>query len=139
MNTTNELETLDFRECLALLRTQAVGRLIFTEQALPAIRVVNYRVHHGQIALRLGRSPWVPRLDRTVVAFEVDDIDQAAHTGWSVVAIGKARLVVDIDELVTLSEPAHRPWAPGRRDQVLCVDMEQVTGRRLRLPETVAS
>jgi nitroimidazol reductase NimA-like FMN-containing flavoprotein (pyridoxamine 5'-phosphate oxidase superfamily) len=133
MNPTNELQTLDFKECLPLLRAQAFGRLVFTEQALPAIRLVNYSLYNGQIALRLGRSPWVPRLDRTVVAFEVDDVDKDSHTGWSVVVIGKARLVLDIDELVTLSDPTTRSWVPGPRDQVLCVDMEQVTGRRLRL------
>lgn len=133
MNKTNELEQLDVTQCLALLRTQVVGRLAFTEQALPGIELVSYSVHNGKVVLRLDRSPWAPCLDRTVVAFEVDDIDRVSHTGWSVVVVGKARVVLDIDELVALSDPARQPWAPGPRDQVLAVDVEQMTGRRLRL------
>jgi hypothetical protein len=136
MNASNELETLDLKECFALLRTQYVGRLVFTEQALPAIRLVSFSLFNGQIAMRVGHSPWVPRLDRTVVAFEVDNLDSTTCTGWSIVVVGKARLVLDIDELVMLCDPARRPWVPGRQDQVLCVDMEQVTGRRLRLAGT---
>lgn len=136
MTTSNELHALAFRECFELLRTQSVGRLVFTEQALPAIRLVNYRLHNGEIALRLGHSSWLPRLDRTVVAFEVDNVDDSTHTGWSVVVVGKARLVHDVDELVMLCDPAHRPWPSGQRDQVLCIDTGQVTGRRLRLPQS---
>lgn len=131
MKALTELETLDLRQCLALLRGQTVGRLVFCENALPAIRPVNFSLHEGEIVLRLGRSPWVRQLDRAVVAFEVDQIDTDTHAGWSVVALGKARLVTDIDELVALFDPHHRPWAPGTRDQVLCVDMERVTGRRI--------
>ncbi|WP_027941795.1 pyridoxamine 5'-phosphate oxidase family protein [Amycolatopsis taiwanensis] len=133
MDPRNELHTLDFKECFELLRTQSVGRLVFTEQALPAIRLVNYSLFNGEIALRIGRSPRIPRLDRAVVAFEVDNIDSTARSGWSVVVIGKARQVVDIDELVMLCDPAHRPWASGGGDQVLCVDTEQVTGQRFPL------
>lgn len=134
MESSSEIERLDLKQCLALLRSQAVGRLVFTEQALPAIRVVNYSMPAGRIVLRLGCSKWVTRLDRAVVAFEVDDYDAGARTGWSVVIVGKARLIFDIDELVSLNDPATRSWAPGRRDQVLSIDMEQVTGRRIPVP-----
>jgi uncharacterized protein len=134
LNTSSEIERLDLKQCLALLRGQAVGRLVFTEQALPAVRLVNYSMPTGRIVLRLGRSKWVSRLDRAVVAFEVDDYDIGARTGWSVVIVGKANLIFDIDELVSLSDPATRPWAPGPRDQVLAIDMERVTGRRIRVP-----
>lgn len=131
MKALTELETLDLRQCLALLRGQVVGRVVFCENALPAIRPVNFSLHEGEIVLGLGRSPWVRRLDGAVVAFEVDQIDPETQTGWSVVTLGKARLVTDIDELVALFDPHHRPWVPGTRDQVLCVDMERVTGRRI--------
>lgn len=131
MHNATELESLDYKQCLALMRTQAVGRLVFTDHALPAVRPVNFTLRQGEVILRLGRSPWVRRLDRTVVAFEVDEIDQATHAGWSVVVVGKARLLVDIDDLVTNSDPLHRSWAPGPRDHTLAIDMEQVTGRRL--------
>lgn len=132
-NASSEIECLDLKQCLTLLRSQAVGRLVFTEQALPAIRLVNYSMPGSRIVLRLGRSKWVARLDRSVVAFEVDDYDIGARTGWSVVIVGRARLIVDVDELVSLSDPATRSWAPGPRDQVLAIDMERVSGRRIRV------
>lgn len=131
MHALTELEALDLRQCLSLLRSQEFGRLVFCENALPAIRPVNFTVHQTGIVIRLGRSGWVRRLDQSVLAFEVDEIDPISHTGWSVVIVGKARLVTDVAELVALSDPLHRPWAPGKRDQVVCVDMEQVTGRRI--------
>lgn len=132
MHSTAEIWPLDYKQCLAFMRTQAIGRLVFTEQALPAVRPVNFSLVQGEIVLRLGWSPWVRRLDRSVVAFEVDQIDQVDHTGWSVVVVGKARLVRDIDNLVSLADPLRPSWAPGPRDQVLAIDMEQVTGRQLR-------
>lgn len=132
MHSTAEIGPLDYKQCLAFMRTQAIGRLVFTEQALPAVRPVNFSLVEGEIVLRLGWSPWVRRLDRSVVAFEVDQIDQVDHTGWSVVVVGKARLVRDIDNLVSLADPLRPSWAPGPRDQVLAIDMEQVTGRQLR-------
>jgi nitroimidazol reductase NimA-like FMN-containing flavoprotein (pyridoxamine 5'-phosphate oxidase superfamily) len=137
MDATTELASLEPRECLALLRTQAVGRLVFTEQALPAIRLVNFDLHQDKIVLRLGPSSWVRRLDGTVVAFEVDQIDDATRTGWSVVAMGHARLVTKVEELAELHDPQERPWVSGRRARMLCVSTERLTGRRVRLAEDV--
>jgi hypothetical protein len=43
----HELEILGQDQCLDLLRTVRVGRLVFTEQALPAVQPVNFRVWQG--------------------------------------------------------------------------------------------
>ena len=37
-----ELEVLNRRQCLDLLQTVRVGRLVFTEDALPAVKPVNW-------------------------------------------------------------------------------------------------
>ena len=128
-----EMVDLPAGECLRLLRGRSVGRLVFTEQALPAIRLVNYQLVRGEVVLRLGRSPWARRLDGAVVAFETDAVDERAHTGWSVIATGRARIETDVDRLTELCSPSTRPWAPGRRDTVLCIDIETITGRGIEL------
>jgi nitroimidazol reductase NimA-like FMN-containing flavoprotein (pyridoxamine 5'-phosphate oxidase superfamily) len=128
-----EVNVLGTRECLTLLRSVGVGRLVFSANALPAIRPVNFAVVNGQIVVRGARDPWAAKLDNAVVAFEVDEIDEQTNTGWNVVVIGKAHIVTDFDEIVQLSDPTTRPWVNGHGDRFLTVDMEQITGRRLTL------
>jgi nitroimidazol reductase NimA-like FMN-containing flavoprotein (pyridoxamine 5'-phosphate oxidase superfamily) len=110
-----------------------VGRLVFSADALPAIRPVNFAVVNGRIVVRGARDSWAGKLDNAVVAFEVDEIDEKTNTGWNVVVIGKAHIVTDVDEIVQLSDPGTRPWVNGHHDRFLTVDMEQITGRRLTL------
>ena len=57
----------------------------------------------------LGRHAWRGR-----VAFEVDDIDVATRSGWSVVATGQGELVEDPDELAAAPR-LPRPAAVGAR------------------------
>jgi hypothetical protein len=47
------LERLDRDECLRLLASVPVGRLIFTVNALPMVRPVNFALMEGQ---RIGRQ-----------------------------------------------------------------------------------
>ncbi|WP_133853275.1 pyridoxamine 5'-phosphate oxidase family protein [Labedaea rhizosphaerae] len=120
-------------ECYRLLRSLSIGRLVFTEDALPSIRLVNYQLVRGEVVLRLGPSRWVSRLDGAVVAFEADQVDEQTHTGWSVIATGRARIETDIDRLAELLSPMTRPWAPGRRDTVLCIDVQTITGLGIKI------
>ncbi|MGH3629454.1 MAG: pyridoxamine 5'-phosphate oxidase family protein, partial [Sciscionella sp.] len=45
---------LDRLECLRLLATQAVGRVVFTSHALPAIQPVRFRLHRGAVYFMVG-------------------------------------------------------------------------------------
>lgn len=128
-----EMEKLTETECLDLLRTQPIGRIVFTEHAMPAIRPVNFLLDSSDVIIRTAPDAWLRRLGGSIVAFEVDEIDVETRTGWSVVVLGKAEVVTDIDALVRWSEPSHRPWAPGKRDRYLRVRAAEITGRRLVL------
>src|SRR5437868_5240567 len=87
------LEILSVQECWRLLGEQRVGRIAFTDRALPAIRPLNY-VQAGQnLVLRVSADALGSRLDGQVVAFEVDEIDTAGRVGWSVVVVGTVRMV----------------------------------------------
>jgi uncharacterized protein len=128
------LEILGVHESLHLLRSATIGRLVFTENALPAIRPVNFTMSTAQIIVRGERGSWVDKLDRMVVAFEADHVEPATHTGWSVVVVGKAHKLTDLDDLAEPGLWAPHPWPAGTQDQHLAIDMEHITGRRLSLP-----
>ena len=46
------LEILGDDECLALLQTTPVGRIVFTHQALPAVQPVNYALDGQDVIIR---------------------------------------------------------------------------------------
>ncbi|MTD58804.1 pyridoxamine 5'-phosphate oxidase family protein [Amycolatopsis pithecellobii] len=128
-----EIRPLTPQECVRLLPTQPIGRLAFSEHALPTVRPVNFFLDNDDIIVRTSQSGSMSRLSGEVVAFEVDSVDAATHTGWSVVVIGRIATITDIDELVRLAGPAHRPWAGGERARFLRLPIEMISGRTLLL------
>lgn len=119
-------------ESLALLPTVPVGRLVFTERALPAVVPVNFLVDRGGIVLRTGATSSLATAVRgSVVAFEVDQIDPVARQGWSVVVTGRASEVRDALDLDRLSELPLLPWVGGQLDHFIVIAIELVDGRRI--------
>lgn len=130
--TTGEPASIPVAECWRLLASVPVGRLVFTEQALPAVHPVNFAVADSTVVVRTGSGPKYDAAVRgDVVAFEADAIDPETRTGWSVLLIGHASVVVDIDRLVEVVDIDHRPWVRGAGRHVIQIDGERVTGRRL--------
>lgn len=128
----SELHSLDRAECLELLRTVTVGRIAFTEQGLPAIHPVNFTVNGSNVIIRTsGGGKLAAAVTGAMVAFEADEVDAATRSGWSVVVLGHASVIRDINELVTLAGPDSRPWAPGRTNHVIRIRTERITGRRV--------
>ena len=131
MRTEAALQELDPQECWALLMTQRVGRLAFSDRALPTIRPLNYVVHGHRIVLRVSAKGLGERLDGQVVAFEVDDSDVVGQMGWSVVVTGTLRLQERTSEqLRTLSVPSS--WAGEGHQDVAVLSVGEITGRRVR-------
>lgn len=119
-------------ECLALISSVPVGRLVFTERALPAVTPVNFLLDHGQIVVRTGATSSLAAAVRgAVVAFQVDDIERGSRCGWSVTITGRAREVREPVELARLSALPLLPWVGGQLDHVIVVPVELVTGRRI--------
>ncbi len=128
----SEMLTLDRDECLRLLRTVTVGRIVYTEGALPAIQPVNFTVDGGEVIIWTSSGgKLAAAVGGAVVAFEADEIDTATRSGWSVVVVGHAAVIRDIDRLVALAGPGSQPWAPGRTNHVIRIKAERVTGRRI--------
>jgi nitroimidazol reductase NimA-like FMN-containing flavoprotein (pyridoxamine 5'-phosphate oxidase superfamily) len=122
---------LSREECLALLPTVPVGRLVYTDRALPAVVPVNFVVDDSAVVVRTGAGSALAAAVRgSIVAFEVDEFDRSARNGWSVVVTGQARQVVDPHELEHLAGLALEPYAPGRHHFVV-VPVQLVSGRRI--------
>ncbi len=117
---------------MRLLATMPVGRLIFTVNALPAVRLMNFAVVGDLIVVRTAADTTVARrVHDVIVAFEADDLDAATSSGWSVVVTGRAARVTDPDAVARYRTVPLVPWAPGERDQYLTITTEVVEGRRV--------
>ncbi|WP_040815892.1 pyridoxamine 5'-phosphate oxidase family protein [Nocardia concava] len=128
-------ESMERAEALRLLASVPFGRVIFTRDALPAVRPVNHLVDSGQVIVvrtRLtSRLTSAVRADsNVVVAYEADDIDPIEQLGWSVVVTGIARTVTD-PERVARYERRLRPWVDGVMDSIIAIEPTLVTGVRL--------
>lgn len=117
--------------CLDLLRRESVGRVVFTERALPAVLPVSFAVLGEDVVICTDGSGRIARAAQAgVLAFEVDDIDPRTRTGWSVVLTGTAQFVTDAGELAA-AEAALDPWVPSPHDIVIRIPSTLVTGREL--------
>lgn len=124
-------EVLSRCECWTLLTHKSLGRVAFTDRALPAIRPVNYTLVGTHLLLRTDLHGLARHLAGQVVAFEVDEFDAEQGTGWSVVVTGTATVLrargqlarndgVPVPALTGTVPPAAVVIAPGL-----------VTGRRI--------
>lgn len=116
-----------------LLASVPVGRLVFTHQALPAIRLVNHIVDGDKIVIGLTPGSAIAASTGsggTVVGYEADALDVIERLGWSVVVVGVARLVVS-DDAVPRYRARLRPWLSGAMAEIITISSELVTGYRL--------
>lgn len=126
------LELLDEDECRRLLRHEDLGRVGVTMGALPAIFPVNYVVLDGDVFFRTSPgSKLAAAAANAIVAFEVDQHDRADHSGWSVLVVGRAEVVDDPDLVALASSEGLQPYATGRRANLVRVETELVSGRRV--------
>jgi hypothetical protein len=108
---------LDRAEALRLLGSVSLGRIVFTRQALPAVRPVRHVLDGDDIVFRVPEDAALTVPDRrddgigVVVAFEADVIDPDTHLGWSVVVTGYVRPVTDPGELARI-QGLLGPWEP---------------------------
>lgn len=118
--------------CLELLGQAGLGRVAVNRDGVPHVVPVNYALLDGQVVFRSGSgTKHDAALAGQPVSFQVDDIDADAHTGWSVLVSGTARLVTDPDELARIDTLGLVAWAPGGRHDVISVAPDLVSGREI--------
>jgi uncharacterized protein len=130
-----EIARLDRADCLRLLAGVPIGRLIFTVNALPAVRPMNFALDDGLILLRTAPDSTVARkVDGQVVVFQVDELDAATSSGWSITVTGRAALVTDPDAIARYLAVPLAPWAPGTKELFVTVGIELAEGVRIERP-----
>lgn len=128
------LEELSSSACRELVSAGGVGRVAFTPAGAPAPLVfpVNFAVVASDIVFRTRAAGELARHLPDWVTFEVDRLDEAMSSGWSVLATGRAVLVEDDRDVRALQAAAPvRPWAGGERESYVRVMSARMTGRRV--------
>lgn len=125
-------DELDESVCRQLMATVRIGRLGFTEAALPRILPVHFTVRGDDVVIGcLNGSKVRSAMRGDVVAFEADSYDPVTHEGWCVNVIGVARLLTDEDDVAALDALGFTPWSPDQDRHYFAVRMDAVRGRTL--------
>jgi nitroimidazol reductase NimA-like FMN-containing flavoprotein (pyridoxamine 5'-phosphate oxidase superfamily) len=128
------LTALSREQCIRLLPTAPVGRIVYTRQAMPAVELVNFALVDGDVVIRTGASgKLAAAVDGAVVAFEADEYDLVSRTGWSVTVVGRARELTDPAAVERLRTTGPHPWVPGERPYFIAITPGTLHGRSLSL------
>ena len=125
------LAVLSRDQCLGLLRSIRIGRVVVTIGALPAAFPVNFALMDDDVVFRTAPGTKLSALDEAVVAFQADRFDPTAGIGWSVLVQGRASVVTDPEELERAGRLRIRPWLRSDRPLYVRIRSEVVSGRRL--------
>ncbi|MFR9805153.1 pyridoxamine 5'-phosphate oxidase family protein [Pseudonocardia sp. RS010] len=117
---------VDSAQCRVLLAKAAVGRVLFTDMAMPAAVPVVYVLDDDAVVFRVSDDSPLAPVGGSVVGFETDDLDPATGEGWSVGVVGLATEVTDPTRLDALSTVL--PGPPHGR--TLAITLARLNGRR---------
>ena len=131
-NDRGELVELSRTECLRLLATGVIGRVICTDAALPTAQPVNYMLDDEEIIFRTANGSKLAAATRNaVIAFQLDQFDTATRTGWSVLGVGEAYEIVDPARLIELTQLQLDPWVRDHDAHTICIPLGILTSRRI--------
>ena len=121
-------------ECYRLLGTHEIGRIGVVADHYPLILPVNYRLDGTTVVIRTHAGTILRAAEHANVTFEVDEIDPATRSGWSVLVRASAEEVGEEHpaELVARTVASGvTPWAPGEKGHWMRLIAHDVTGRRI--------
>jgi nitroimidazol reductase NimA-like FMN-containing flavoprotein (pyridoxamine 5'-phosphate oxidase superfamily) len=124
---------LSVPDCWARLRQSVVGRVAVVRDGLPEIFPVNYVVDHGTVVVRTGSGTLFASLDGSAAAFEIDGYEVEGGRAWSVVVKGKAKEVVEIEDLLAAMRLPLFPWQGGLKPHFVRIEPTVVTGREFEV------
>ena len=127
------VEWIHREECLRLLASNEIGRVVIVEGGGPLIFPVNYALDGDEVVFRTAEGAKLQRGPGRTACFEVDEIDRLSHTGWSVVVVGRLEEVTAFDgpRYERLAKLRIEPWAPGPKPHVLRLIPSRITGRKI--------
>lgn len=130
----HELDAVPESEAWDLVRGRELGRLAVCIAGIPEIFPVNYRLDtDGAVVMRT--APGLKLAGAVLggeVAFEVDQIDERAQTGWSVVIHGLATEVAGTEARLHAEDLGVDPWVSSSpKHRYLRVAPTRISGRRV--------
>lgn len=139
--TKSNLEPLSEAECWELISAGGVGRIGYSGRFGPMIQPVNYKVFEKAIVFRTAQHSAMGEDLRTgiahaeyKVAFEIDDYDMPARSGWNVLIQGDAHHVDSEPERTVVRDEGVESWVAGERELFLRIVPTRITGRRVGRP-----
>jgi nitroimidazol reductase NimA-like FMN-containing flavoprotein (pyridoxamine 5'-phosphate oxidase superfamily) len=132
------IEELSEGECLELLAATPIGRLIYSDHAMPFAAPIKFVLDGMHVVMRTKRrSRLAMSAAGNVVAFEADSIDSGGVPGWSVVVTGRALLVDDAPTIARLDELDFHGRARTGAQAYLRIRVELVSGHRIAVDASV--
>jgi uncharacterized protein len=132
---TGRFRELSEAACKELLAQHTAGRIGFLAPEGPQILPVTYQYRTGNVIFRTSPVGVLSGLARrTSVAFEIDEIDEQNHSGWSVLVLGFAEAIADSYLLKTAWETGPVPWAEGTRNLFIEITPRTISGRSVGAP-----
>jgi uncharacterized protein len=126
------LEHLGPAECWSLLASTPVGRIGVLNDSAPEIYPVNHVVDSDTIVFRTDPGSKLRGLLRSpAVCYQVDGIDPADATGWSVLVKGRAAELHHPDDLRRVASLSLRYWPLGAKVHWIRIVPDEITGRRI--------
>jgi hypothetical protein len=133
------VERLDEAECMDLLRSGTIGRLVYTSRYGLVALPFEYKMYEESIVFRTYRAAFTEEDLRTgipgaeyQVAVEVDQIDPEAREGWMVLVWGAAHHVDTEAERALMTGLALEPWVEGEPEHFIRVKPNRIGGQRIR-------
>jgi uncharacterized protein len=127
---------LSRERCLELLSSHHAGRVAWNAADGPLVLPVTYAMYTNDVVFRTSPYGALSTLTSpTKVAFEIDEVDEQAGTGWSVLVRGRAQAVRQEFDLTTLWQmEGIVPWATGTRNLFIAITPDSITGRTVQAP-----
>jgi uncharacterized protein len=131
-----EMLHLTREECLELLASHSFGRLAVNGSGdlPPLIRPINYAFDTASQSVVFRTDPGSKLygvIRSATAAFEIDGVDEASHTGWSVVIHGVTDEVTDASSAQLDERLGLESWAPGEKAHWVRIRAWTVSGRRI--------
>lgn len=122
-------QALTEAECMCLLAGELIGRVVYTDGALPTAFPVNYRLLNRSIVFRTKPDARVLLTSPDLyVSFEIDRFDEDARTGRSVLVTGRC-----LPLHPTIAGSLLDTWASTDRTSLHGISIDVVVGRRLEV------
>lgn len=123
------VDTLDDSACRKLLGSAPMGRVGFTDRALPRILPVHCTLRDGEVVMARRHGATLDIRPQEIVAFEVDDYDPVTSEGWCVSLVGTCRVITDGGEIAELDALDFAPWSSDEGTAYIAISIGLLHGR----------